>query len=137
MAISLTSKLADLSFPRQLILEIESSNFRPKDLKIFHNSLGLPIFLVSFFQSKFFSLYGLVFVLYSLLPYSYRYPHEKEILWIFWKAYSSHLFFPWFQHQTNLAMYLNTFVFTGCKIINNCHDLLNEVFIGFVNVINS
>ena len=34
MAISLTSNLVNLSFSRQLILEIEGSNFRPKDFKI-------------------------------------------------------------------------------------------------------
>ena len=45
--ISLTSKLTDLSFSRQLILEIELSNFRPKDFKKFHNSLGFPMFSVS------------------------------------------------------------------------------------------
>ena len=47
LAISITSKLADLSFLRQLILETERSNFRPKDFKLFYNSLGLPMFSVS------------------------------------------------------------------------------------------
>ena len=47
LAISLTSKLIVLSFSRQLILEIELSNFRPKIFKQFHNSLGFPMFSVS------------------------------------------------------------------------------------------
>ena len=47
LAISITSKLANISFLRQLILETERSNFRPKGFKLFYNSLGLPMFSVS------------------------------------------------------------------------------------------
>ena len=47
LAIFLTSKLVGLSFSRQLMLEIERSSFRPKDLKLFHNSLSFPMFSVS------------------------------------------------------------------------------------------
>ena len=43
---ALTSKL-DLSFSRQLILEIEHSNLRSKDFKFFHKSSGFPVFSVS------------------------------------------------------------------------------------------
>ena len=46
----LNIKIADLSFSRQLTLEIELSNFRPKDFKLFHDFLGSQMFSVNFFS---------------------------------------------------------------------------------------
>ena len=56
-AISLTSKLLGLSFSRQLILEIERSNFRRKDSRFFHISSGLPNSHLVYFQNKLFPFY--------------------------------------------------------------------------------
>ena len=48
--------------------------------------------------------------------------------------YPSYFFFHDFSIKLILQCTLNAFDFNECKIINSCHDLLDEVFLSFVDV---
>ena len=82
-------------------INIRKKNAQISGRKILRSSIILKVSQCSqsvCFQSKPFSLYRLVVVPHSLLPYSHLYQHTSKTFWIFWKAYPSHLFFPRFQH---------------------------------------
>ena len=117
---------------RQLTLEIECSIFRPKDFKLFHNSLNFPTFWVSLLSKYAFFFVRISFCssfLTSLYLSSSTYKRDFSKI--------PHIYF--FRNLIIKPIFrctLYTFVFTECKTINNCHDLLNEVFISFVNVVN-